>query len=132
MAYDGRGSSSWRVFLVNELKENELNQETLMDLDDVELLHRVDEIVSRFDELDPGEAGDALGALVREFGERHSPEALLAQFRRLILEHDPDADVECELGVVRDGMARREVLRRAASPGLTRNGFQGGCALLGE
>ena len=41
---------------------NTPNLETLRDLDDVELLHGVDEIVTQFEELDPHEAGEALGA----------------------------------------------------------------------
>ena len=70
--------------------------ETLRDLDDVELLHGVDEIVTQFEELDPHEAGDALGALIQEFGERHSPDAVLAQFRRLLLARDQENDPALE------------------------------------
>jgi hypothetical protein len=74
----------------------------------------------QFDELDPQEAGEALGALVQEFGERHSPDAVLAQFRSLLVERDPDADHELEIGAVRAGMARRTALRRWSSAGLAR------------
>ena len=59
------------------------------DLADVELLYRIDEIVTQFEDLDAYEAGEALGTLIQEFGERHSPKAVLVQFRRLILERDP-------------------------------------------
>ena len=94
--------------------------------------HRVDEIVTRFDELDPQEAGEALGALVQEFGERHSPDAVLAQFRRLLLERDPETRPRLELDAIREGMARRVALRRRSVAGLAREGVQGGRAGLGE
>ena len=89
--------------------------ETLRDLDDVELLHGVDEIVTQFEELDPHEAGDALGALIQEFGERHSPDAVLAQFRRLLLARDQENDPALELAAIRKGMARRAARRGPAS-----------------
>ena len=92
---------------------NGLNQQTLSDLDDLELLHRIDEIVSRFDELDPKEAGDTLGALVQEFGERHSPDKVLDQFRRLLLEQDPGADPARQLDAIRRGMELRAATRAA-------------------
>ena len=97
---------------------NELSEQHLADLDDAELLHQVDEIVTQFDELDPQAAGEALGALVQELGERHSPDTVLAQFRSLLVERDPDADVELEIGAIRAGMARRRALRRWGPEGL--------------
>jgi len=91
---------------------NELNEETLTALDDVELLHRIDAIVSQFDDLDPHEAGEALGALVQELGERHSPDVVLAHLRRLLQERDDPNDVAArELDAVQAGMARRAALR---------------------
>ena len=88
-----------------------------MDLDDVELLHGVDEIVTQFEELDPHEAGDALGALIQEFGERHSPDAVLAQFRRLLLARDQESDPALELAAIRRGMAQRAARRGPGSSG---------------
>src|SRR5262245_6094958 len=75
------------------LRLNDLDEESLTALDDVELLHRVDAIVSQFDDLDPREAGEALGALAQELGERHSPDVVLAHFRRLLEERDDPNDV---------------------------------------
>jgi hypothetical protein len=91
---------------------NALTEQTLRGIDDVELLYRIDEIVTQFDELDPHEAGDALGALIQEFGERHSPDAVLAEFRRLLLQRDPEHDPALELAAIRRGMTRRAALRR--------------------
>ena len=85
--------------------------ETLRDLDDVELLHGVDEIVTQFEEFDPHEAGDALGAFIQEFGERHSPDAVLAQFRRLLLAREQENDPALELAAIRRGMAQRSARR---------------------
>jgi hypothetical protein len=91
---------------------NDLSEETLTTLDDVELLHRVDAIVSQLEELDPHEAGEALGALVQELGERHSPDMVLAHFRRLLEERDaPNEVLVRELATVQAGMARRAALR---------------------
>ena len=95
----------------NRVALNAPNEETLRDLNDGELLHEVDEIVTQFEELDPDEAGDALGALVQEFAERHSPDAVLAQFRTLLLARDPENDPAFELAAIRKGMARRAALR---------------------
>ena len=111
---------------------NELSEQNLTDLDDVELLHRVDEIVTQFDELDPQEAGEALGVLVQEFGERHSPDAVLAQFRRLLLERDPDADLELALGAIRDGNGAPGGAEAGDFAGLAREGVQSGRAGLRE
>jgi len=96
---------------------NASSLETLRDLDDVELLHGVDEIVTQFEELDPHEAGDALGALIQEFGERHSPDAVLAQFRRLLLARDRENDPALELAAIRRGMAQRAARRGPGSVG---------------
>jgi len=93
----------------------DLSETNVAGLDDVELLHRVDEIVTRLDDLDPQEAGEALGVLVQEFGERHSPDVLLAQLRRLLIEREPDVHPGFELDAIRAGMARREALRWGAS-----------------
>jgi hypothetical protein len=87
----------------------ELSEERLAGLADVELLGRVDELVARFEELDPRVAGDALGGLVQELGERYWPEAVLAQLRGLVLERGSGVG----LGAVREGMARRAALRAA-------------------
>jgi hypothetical protein len=105
MPYDGGGPGY----------VSDLNEETLIDLDDVELFHGVDAIVTQFEELDPHEAGGALGALVQEFGERHFPGAVLAQFRRLLLARDPENDPAFELAVIRKGMARRAAVRVSSS-----------------
>jgi hypothetical protein len=105
MPYDGGGPGSVR----------DLNEETLRDLDDVELFHGVDEIVTQFEELDPHAAGEALGALIQEFGERHCPDAVLAQFRRLLLARDPENDPAFELAAIRKGMARRAAVRVSGS-----------------
>ncbi|HEX7310183.1 MAG TPA: hypothetical protein VF232_03300 [Gaiellaceae bacterium] len=94
---------------------NAPNEETLRDLDDVELLHGVDEIVTQIEELDPHETGEALGAFIQEFGERHSPDTVLAQFRRLLLARDPENDHVFELAAIRKGMARRAALRGPVS-----------------
>ena len=91
---------------------NAPSPEALSALDDVELLHRVDEIAAEFDEIDPDEAGAILGALIQEFGERHSPDAVLAQFRGLLLARDPENDFELELAAIRNGMTRRAALRK--------------------
>ena len=91
---------------------NGLSEQHLADLDDVELLHRVDDVVTHFDERDPHDAGEVLGALVQEFGERHAPDAVLAQLSRLLLDRDPEAEAELAIGAIRAGMARREALRR--------------------
>ncbi len=95
------------------MSSGDLSEQHLTGLADVELLDRIDEIVTRFEELDPLKAGDALGALVQELGERHWPEAILAQFRMLLLERDPETETAVELDAVREGMARRAALRAA-------------------
>ena len=99
------------------MSSGDLSEQHLTGLADVELLDRVDEIVTRFEELDPLEAGDALGALVQELGERHWPEAILAQLRMLLLERDPESETAVELDAVREGMARRAALRAAVGAG---------------
>ena len=93
---------------------NAANEE-ILNLDDVELLHGVDEIVTEFEELDPHQAGETLGALIQEFAERHSPEAVLAQFRILLLARDRENDPAFELAAIRKGMARRAALRGLVS-----------------
>jgi hypothetical protein len=110
---------------------SELNGQSLSSLDDVDLLHRIDELVSQFDELDPQEAGDALGALVQELAERHTPDAVVGEFQRQLLERDPDRDLEADLATVREGMARRERLRREEAA-LSREGVRGGRARPGQ
>jgi len=92
-----------------------LTEEALSALDDVELLHGVEEIAAGFDEIDPNEAGEILGALIQEFGERHSPDAVLSQFRGLLLALDPENDFELELAAIRKGMTRRAALRKQAT-----------------
>ena len=95
----------------------DLSEQRLAGLADVELLEWVDEIVTRFEELDPWEAGEALGALVQEFGERHVPEAVLARLGRLLEERDPETETAVELDAVREGMARRAALRAPGGAG---------------
>ena len=111
------GALRWRRAALNAPNGVALHlpsEETLRDLDDVELLHGVDEIVTQFEGLDPDEAGEALGALIQEFAERHSPDAVLAQFRTLLLARDPENDPAFELAAIRKGMARRAALRGTA------------------
>ena len=86
------------------------------------MLHGVDEIVTQFEGLDPDEAGEALGALIQEFGERHSPDVVLAQFRTLLLARDPENDPAFELAAIRKGMARRAALRDRLTRGVSPRG----------
>lgn len=88
----------------------DLSEQQLAGLADLELLDRVEGIVARFEELDPRVAGDALGALVQELGERHWPEAVRARFRELLLD-DRGAEAVVGLEAVGEGMVRRAALR---------------------